>query len=126
MESRTVPVAVITGRQEPMKTHGAIKKRWTWKPIEGCPGRCVLEGGVSNLTISDLAGCDIPVARYDATTARDTVLVADLVDGGLISYAKPDGTYIHTLCDRGGFQRKLEQLGIRRSTEQDSRAFQQG
>jgi hypothetical protein len=29
-----------------------------------------------------------------------------------ISYARPDGTFVHTLCDADGFRRKLVQLGI--------------
>ena len=45
-------------------------------------------------------------------TAKDTVIVTSFEDGGLISYRKPDGTYLHTLNTREGFERKLRQLGI--------------
>jgi hypothetical protein len=39
--------------------------------------------------------------------------VAALRDGGgLISYARGDGSYLHTLNTPDGFARKLRQLGI--------------
>ena len=44
--------------------------------------------------------------------ARDPVHVAALDGGGLISYARPDGSWAHTLNTPEGFARKLAQLGI--------------
>jgi hypothetical protein len=44
-------------------------------------------------------------------TARDPVVVTPFEDGGLISYRKPDGLFLHTLNTREGFERKLVQLG---------------
>ena len=44
--------------------------------------------------------------------ARDIVVVFELSGGGIISYKKPDGAYLHTLCDKDGFKRKLKQLEI--------------
>jgi hypothetical protein len=55
---------------------------------------------------------DVHVAEHLVTAARDPVLVASMDDGGLISYRKPDGTFVHTLNSREGFERKLQQLGI--------------
>lgn len=46
-------------------------------------------------------------------TARDPVIVTPLDAGGLISYRKADGMFLHTLNSREGFERKLRQLGIR-------------
>ena len=40
------------------------------------------------------------------------VVVLRFADGGLISYRKADGSYIHTLNTRDGLHRKLAQLGI--------------
>jgi hypothetical protein len=39
-------------------------------------------------------------------------VVALFEGGGLISYQRPDGTFLHTLNDEGGVRRKLEQLGL--------------
>lgn len=52
------------------------------------------------------------VERARSPAARDEVLVLPLVDGGLISYRRADGAHVHTLGDRAGFLRKLEQLGL--------------
>jgi hypothetical protein len=54
----------------------------------------------------------VPVTEHLVAVAKDPVMVAPLSDGGLISYRKPDGAYIHTLNSREGFERKLQQLGI--------------
>jgi hypothetical protein len=55
---------------------------------------------------------DVQLAEHRVTAAKDPVIVASLDDGGLISYRKPDGTFVHTLNSREGFERKLQQLGI--------------
>jgi hypothetical protein len=58
---------------------------------------------------------DVRVTEHLVPTAKDPVVVAPLNDGGLISYRKPDGTYLHTLNSREGYERKLQQLGIHTS-----------
>ena len=45
--------------------------------------------------------------------AMDPVIVTAFDDGGLISYRKAEGMFLHTLNTREGFERKLRQLGIR-------------
>jgi hypothetical protein len=45
-------------------------------------------------------------------TARDPVIVTPFEDGGLISYRKAGGMFLHTLNTREGFERKLRQLTI--------------
>ena len=57
--------------------------------------------------------------EFQVKTAQDPVVVTVLEAGGLISYRKPDGGYLHTLNTEEGFRRKLEQLGIG-LTPQDS------
>jgi hypothetical protein len=52
-------------------------------------------------------------AEHASVSARDPVIVTPLDDGGLISYRKPDGMFLHTLNTREGLERKLRQLGIR-------------
>ena len=46
-------------------------------------------------------------------TAKDPVIVTPFEDGGLISYRKAGGMFLHTLNTREGFERKLRQLGVR-------------
>ena len=49
---------------------------------------------------------------HDTTTARDRVVVTWLGGWGLISYARRDGTWLHTANTPDGFRRKLADLGI--------------
>jgi hypothetical protein len=64
------------------------------------------------VTPADLVGPGAPVRIFDVDTAPDPVHVAALRDGGLISYRRADGRFVHTLNTPDGFQRKLDQLGI--------------
>lgn len=82
-----------------------------WRPIRNCPGRFVLVGG-SDLTPEELLGAPVTLHEFDVETARDRVVVAPFGEGGLISYRRADGTYLHTLNDAAGFARKLRELGI--------------
>jgi hypothetical protein len=83
----------------------------SWRPIPNCPGRFVLTGDAPVLTPADLVG-PIVIQEFRAAGARDPVVVARFQDGGLISYRRRDGTYVHTLNTVEGFARKLQQLGI--------------
>lgn len=89
-----------------------IVTRWTWTPIRNCPGRFVLADAHAALEPRRIVGPDVACATFDETTARDPVVVARLPGGGLISYRRPDGTFVHTLNTPDGFARKLAQLGI--------------
>jgi hypothetical protein len=52
-------------------------------------------------------------SEHVCVAARDPVIATPFEDGGLISYRKADGHFLHTLNTRDGFERKLRQLGIR-------------
>ena len=52
------------------------------------------------------------VHEFQAAGARDSVLIAQFAGGGLISYKRANGTYLHTLNTVDGFDRKLMNLGI--------------
>ena len=54
----------------------------------------------------------LEVREYRSPHAADAVSVAVIEGGGLISYRKADGRFIHTLNTPEGFRRKLEQLEI--------------
>ena len=83
-----------------------------WRPIRHCPGRYVLHGAKSELSVEELIGDGPEVSAYRVSAARDLVLVATLDAGGLISYRREDGSLLHTLNTPEGFRRKLRQLGI--------------
>ena len=59
-----------------------------------------------------LAGSAVATASFASEHAADPVAVVALDCGGLISYRKPDGRYLHVLNSPEGFARKLKQLGI--------------
>lgn len=89
-----------------------LKQRLEWAPIRGCPGRFILRAGTVDLRPEEMVGpgCELKVFRIDG--ARDVVVAGRLAGGGLISYKKGDGKYLHTLNNGEGFERKLAQLGI--------------
>lgn len=64
------------------------------------------------MPVTAIAGQEIQVTEHRSEAARDTVLVAVLAGGGLISYRRSDGSFVHTLNTPEGFARKLKQLGI--------------
>ena len=95
-------------------TFDEIMSRWPWRPIPNCPGRFVLSSGRSSLAPSEIASGSISVVTEHVIPATpDPVVVAEFEDGGVISYRKPDGSFIHTLNTIEGLDRKLRQLGIR-------------
>ena len=93
------------------KTREQLLAELPWTPIRGCPGRLVLDG-LSERSTQELAGLTSSASPRTSKIARDPVVVVQLVDGGLISYVKPDGRYLHTLATPEAFARKLRQLGF--------------
>ena len=90
-----------------------LKSRWSWRPIHHCPGRLILNGREVTLSPEEIVGSHVEPREFQVEGARDTVVVVQISDGGLISYRKEDGRYLHTLNTAAGFERKLQQLGIR-------------
>lgn len=90
----------------------ALWEAWTWQPIAGCPGRFRLTGADPRLPVSVLAGVGAPAGVFRVPGARDEVHVVCFAGGGLISYRRRDGTWLHTLNTSAGLSRKLCQLGI--------------
>jgi hypothetical protein len=71
-----------------------------------------MASGATNLAPAELVGTDVPLREFRVPTARDVVVVAPLEDGGLISYKRANGAWVHTLNTAEGFERKLVQLHI--------------
>jgi len=95
-----------------MMTFDDLMANWRWKPIRNCPGRFVMCSSSAGLSPENLLGLDIELKLFQVAAARDIVVVAELSDGGLISYKRADGSYLHTLNTAEGFERKLLSLGI--------------
>ena len=94
------------------KSFGEILAAYSWAPLRGCPGRYILRGGPSPIAPRDLLGEGPEPQECRSPLAADPVIVARAEWGGLISYRKDDGRYIHTLNTVEGFARKCRQLGI--------------
>jgi hypothetical protein len=95
-----------------MITFDELMARWEWRPIRNCPGRYILSDGSENLRPEQMLGADFEVKTFQVPPARDTVLVARLDKGGVITYKRANGTYLHTLNTAEGLERKLRDLGI--------------
>ena len=95
-----------------MITFNQLANRWELRPIRNCPGRFIIHTAAAELTPQELIGSEAAVQTFRVTAARDTVLVARLEGGGLISYRRADGKHLHTLNTDEGFERKLVDLGI--------------
>ena len=93
-------------------TFDNVKRMGKWRPIRNCPGRFVLRGVSPASSVVDLLGAIAGIQQFQSPRAKDTVWVVCLDDGGMISYRRPAGTWIHTLNTEEGFRRKLEQLEI--------------
>jgi hypothetical protein len=95
-------------------TFREVFDRGAWNPIPHCPGRYRLAGPPSVILPEVLVRETVKSREFVVPQAQDRVIVTPFGkdDGGLISYRRPDGTYIHTLNDKEGFLRKMAQLGI--------------
>lgn len=94
-------------------TIAEILRLGSCRPIRGCPGRWILSGNDS-IDPGKLVGRDAEPRRFRRASVPDEIWVCGLEDGGLISYRKPDGRFVHTVCDPEGFRRKLEKLDVSR------------
>lgn len=93
-------------------TFAALFGRLKWRPIPNCPGRYVLEAGPVATPPERIVSSETGGSEHVCAAAKDPVIVTPFDDGGLISYRKADGTYLHTLNTSEGLERKLRQLGI--------------
>src|SRR5262249_33011762 len=89
-----------------------ISKIRNWKPIRNCPGRYLLSEPNPSPDLEDLLGGPVEAREYRVEKARDAVVVVKLDHGGIISFKRADGSFLHTLNTPEGFERKLAQLGI--------------
>ena len=95
-----------------MKTVKDLLSDHQWRQIPNCKGRFTIAEPGPGLSISELLGEDCRPLEVNAVMARDAILVVPLEGGGVISYRRENGSYLHTLNTPEGFRRKLKDLGI--------------
>lgn len=98
-----------------MDTLDDLLQRFDGQPIPHCPGRYVLRGAPSTKGPASVVEVHTGVTAHVVAKVRDRVVVTRLGEGGawgLISYARADGTWLHTANTREGFARKLADLGV--------------
>ena len=78
----------------------------------GSPGRFQLVRSAAQPSVHELLGRETPVREVPSAASRDTIVLAEFPDGGLISYRRGDGTWAHTLNTPSRYRRKLWELGI--------------
>lgn len=101
----------MSAEKKDLTTFEKVFGEGVWIPIRNCPGRFRMTGGRSDIPVEKLAESENPVVEFSTDAVPDKVLVMEFTDGGgIISYQKDDGRFIHTLNTKEGFQRKLEQL----------------
>ena len=97
-------------------TYDDLMGLWPWRPIHGCPGRFVLSpaafSGSPEKLLSTLGRTVEVRSDFAVDSVHVTRLGEELREGGLISYRKADGRFVHTLNTGEGFVRKLAQLAI--------------
>jgi hypothetical protein len=93
-------------------TFDQLRATYVWRPIANCPGRFVCDSPVAHISPRDLVDSTIPLQELQVPHARDTVVIAAIEGGGLISYRRADGRHVHTLNTPEGFARKLRDLGV--------------
>lgn len=86
--------------------------RWAWREMERSPGRFTLAEPRPDVTAAELLGSEVETEEVPSISGGDVLVVARLEGGGLISYRRADGTWLHTLNTAGPFRRKLWELGI--------------
>jgi hypothetical protein len=103
-----------------------LRDLWSWHEIRGCPGRFIVsklgddvppEFIIQRLISASSSGeehSSVRTAKFPRTD-QDDVFVAVFLDesgGGLITFCKRDGHFVHTLNEPNGLERKLKGLGL--------------
>lgn len=95
----------IEDRDEFERVLGLFK----WKPIFNCPGRYILRQ-CSKETFKNYYSKLTHLEDIKSPKIKDPTFLYRFESGGLISYRKDNGDFIHTLCNKEGLSRKLEEL----------------
>lgn len=90
-----------------------LLKRFEWVQIPDTHGRFTLSPKNEQVSVESLIdSTDVEVKQFPSAHSKETIHVAKLEDGGLISYERKDSTFVHTLNSLNEYKRKLWELGI--------------
>lgn len=91
---------------------------WKWTEIKNCPGRYVTKSNEEAQVISPQELCTRLAVPYFpsihcSVDRLDQIAVVHFESGGgIITYIKPNGTFVHTLNTESGYIRKMTALGF--------------
>ncbi|MBN2531640.1 MAG: hypothetical protein JXB88_02045 [Spirochaetales bacterium] len=97
--------------KKPYNDFDTLFAAYKWKPIYGCTGRFILREK-NQYTIAELTQGRVDIKTFSTDRAQDMVCIVIFDNGGIISYKKDDGSYVHTLNNKDGFIRKLKMLDL--------------
>jgi len=118
-----------------------LRELWPWHEIRGCPGRFVVSKVGDHVPPEQLLVKICEKENLDRTVmvrsrtfkhshAGDDVFVAVFLDagrpphgGGLITYCKKNGSFVHTMNEPQGLERKLTAMGFEYILEEASSLF---
>ena len=93
---------------------------YSWKEIPHCPGRYLLikqdNERLETVSPTTVLSNQVPIEIFNSEVCRDRVHVGKFSDGGLLSYEKSDGRFVHTLNNLSGLTRKMTHLNIQLHT----------
>ena len=89
---------------------------YSWKEICNCPGRYLLtkedHQRLRFVLPNAILNEQVSIEMFTSAICRDRVHIGKLPDGGLLSYEKSDGSFVHTLNNVSGLRRKMDHLNI--------------
>jgi hypothetical protein len=86
--------------------------KYQWREIRNCPGRYCAKDIPPNCTVSKLLEEPVTEQLQSSPRAKDFVIITPMEHGGIISFKRRDGSYLHTLNTPEGFARKRADLGL--------------
>ena len=91
-------------------------KLYSWKEIKNCPGRYLLTKEDNQrlrlISPNEILNDQVSIQIFNSQICQDRIHIGKFVDGGLLSYEKSDGTFVHTLNNTSGLNRKMNHLNI--------------
>ncbi|UJR32425.1 hypothetical protein I4U23_019887 [Adineta vaga] len=91
-------------------------KLYSWKEIKNCPGRYLLNKEdnqrLHTVLPNEFLNNQTSIHIFTSEMCPDRIHIGKFINGGLLSYEKSDGTYVHTLNNSSGLTRKMNHLNI--------------
>lgn len=89
---------------------------YSWIEIKNCPGRYLLTKADNQrlrlIPPNEFLNNKITIQIFSSQICPDPIHIGKFSDGGLLSYEKSDGTFVHTLNNTSGLNRKINHLNI--------------